>query len=59
MAKKKSKAKPQTRSVGVASRRCPQISKKTGKKIRSKKQRSDCMKRAMKGGASGKKKAKK
>lgn len=54
----KKKSKSQTRSVGIASRRCPQISPKTGKKIRTKKERSDCMKRAMKGGKSGRKKRK-
>ena len=55
MAKRKSKAKPQTRSIGVASKRCPMKSPKTGKMIRTKKQRSDCMKRAMKGSSKKKK----
>lgn len=47
MAKKK--ARPKTRSIGVASKRCRQISKKTGKKIRTKAERKKCMKREMKG----------
>ena len=52
-------AKKQTRSVGVASKRCPMISPKTGKRIRTKKQRSDCMKRALKGTKPGPKKGSK
>ncbi len=43
------------RSIGTASRKCPQISKKTGKKIRTKAQRKRCMQRYLSGGKSGKK----
>lgn len=42
-----------TRSIGVASRKCPRKSKKTGKIIRTKAERKRCMQRIMKGGKSG------
>lgn len=42
-----------TKSIGVASRKCPRKSKKTGKTIRTKAQRNRCMQRIMKGGKSG------
>ena len=44
------------KSIGAASRACVQISKKTGKKIRTKSQRKKCMQRYLSGGKSGKKK---
>ncbi len=47
------------KSIGMASKKCVQISKKTGKKIRTKAQRKKCMQRYLSGGKSGKKKAKK
>ena len=46
------KKRKRTTKVGVASRKCPMISKKTGKKIRTKTQRKSCMRRIMKGGKS-------
>ena len=52
MVKKKRKGK----SIGRASKACVQISKKTGKKIRTKAQRKRCMQRYLSGGKSGKKK---
>lgn len=36
-----------TRSIGKASAACPIYSKKTGKRIRTKKERDECMKKAM------------
>ena len=45
------------RSIGMASKKCVQISKKTGKKIRTKAQRKTCMQRYLSGGKSGRKKA--
>jgi len=44
-----------TRSIGVASRKCATISKKTGKKIRTKAERKRCMRRLLKGGKTGRK----
>jgi len=44
------------KSIGAASRKCAQISKKTGKKIRTKAQRKKCMQRYLSGGKSGRKK---
>ena len=38
-----------TTKIGKASKACTIYSKKTGKRIRTKKQRKDCMKRIMKG----------
>ncbi len=45
------------KSIGMASKKCAQISKKTGKKVRTKAQRKTCMQRYLSGGKSGKKKA--
>ena len=56
MAKKKTR---KGRSIGMASKKCVQISKKTGKKIRTKAQRKRCMQRYLAGGKSGKKRKKK
>ena len=44
------------KSIGMASKKCAQISKKTGKKVRTKAQRKTCMQRYLSGGKSGKKK---
>jgi len=44
------------KSIGKASAKCPTISKKTGKKIRTKAQRKRCMQRYLSGGKSGLKK---
>lgn len=44
------------KSIGRASKACVQISKKTGKKIRTKAERKRCMQRYLSGGKSGKKK---
>ncbi len=52
MAKKRTR---KGRSIGMASKKCAQISKKTGKKIRTKAQRKRCMQRYLAGGKSGKK----
>jgi len=51
MVKKTRKGK----SIGRASKACAQISKKTGKKIRTKAERKRCMQRYLSGGKSGKK----
>lgn len=45
-----------TRSIGKASAACPIYSKKTGKRIRTKKERDECMKKAMIGPKRKKKK---
>jgi len=52
MAKRKKRG---GRSIGMASKKCVQISKKTGKKIRTKAERKRCMQRYLSGGKSGKK----
>lgn len=52
MAKKKRR---KGKSIGMASKKCAQISKKTGKKIRTKAERKRCMARYLSGGKSGKK----
>ncbi len=44
-------------NIGKASKACPMISPKTGKRIRTKAERKRCMQRAMPGGKSGKKKS--
>jgi hypothetical protein len=44
-----------TRSIGVASRKCPMYSKKTGKRIRTKAERKRCMARLLRGGKTGRK----
>ena len=43
------------KSIGMASKKCALISKKTGKRIRTKAQRKKCMQRYLSGGKSGRK----